>query len=69
MDLFFRSLSDVVRYVMRSKGFKIIHYFDDYIGVACKSFDCLRQLMQDLGLTISAKSWAIQVHRLSALVS
>ena len=45
---------------MRSKGFKIINYIDDYIGVvlpsvASASFQFLCNLMQDLGLTVSLK--------------
>ena len=45
---------------MRQKGFKIINYVDDFIGVATPdvarcSFDALRQLMHDLGLDISHK--------------
>ena len=45
---------------MRQKGFCIIDYIDDYVGmgvpdVAHASFNVLFQLMGDLGLTISDK--------------
>ena len=54
----FQSLSDAVRHVMRQKGFCVIDYIDDYVGmgvtdVAHASFNALFQLMGDLGLTIS----------------
>ena len=56
----FQCLSDAVRYIMRQKGYPIIDYIDDYIGVgvpsvASASFSALTHLMQDLGLTISQK--------------
>ena len=57
----FQRLSDTVRYVMRQRGFCIIDYIDDYVGlgvpdVAHASYDCLFHLMKDLGLTISDKT-------------
>ena len=56
----FQRLSDGVRYVMRQKGYDIIDYIDDYVGVgvpsvASASFSALIDLMGDLGLTISQK--------------
>ena len=56
----FHSLSDAVLYVMRQKGFCVIDYIDDYVGMAAPdfahaSFNALFQLMGDLGLTISDK--------------
>ena len=51
-------LSDAVRHVMHQKGFCIIDYIDDYVGmgfpdVAHASFASLFNLMNELGLTIS----------------
>ena len=56
----FQRLSDAVRYVMRHKGFTIIDYIDDYVGVgvpsvAWASFHALLDLMMQLGLTVSDK--------------
>ena len=56
----FQRLSDAVRYVMRRKGFTIIDYIDDYVGVgvpsvAWASFHALLDLMTQLGLTVSVK--------------
>ena len=56
----FQRLSDAVRHVMRQKGFKVINYVDDFVGVATpdvarRSYDALRQLMRQLGLDVSAK--------------
>ena len=56
----FQRLSDAVRYVMRRKGYRIIDYIDDYIGVALPSvasdaFDALVYVMSQFGLTISKK--------------
>ena len=56
----FQCLSDAVRYVMRQKGFCVIDYIDDYVGIGFPdvvhaSFDALFQLMGDLGFTISDK--------------
>ena len=47
--------------VMHARGFKSIDYIDDYIGVALpsiafQSFDCLHQLMHELGLDISHRN-------------
>ena len=53
-------LSEAVRYIMRQKGFRVIDYIDDYVGVgvphvAHVSFESLFDLMEKLGLTISDK--------------
>ena len=54
----FQRLSDGVRYIMRQKGFTIIDYIDDYVGmgvpsVASASYVALMDLMGRLGLSIS----------------
>ena len=56
----FQRHSDAVRYVIRQRGFCVIDYINDYVGlgvpdVAHASYDCLFHLMKDLGLTISDK--------------
>ena len=56
----FQRLSDAVRFMMRQKGYAIIDYIDDYVGVAVPSvvsasYAALLQLMSDLGLTVSQK--------------
>ena len=56
----FQCLSDAVRFMMRQKGFCVIDYIDDYVGVgipgvAHDSYNCLVELMRQLGLTISKK--------------
>ena len=54
----FQHLSDAVHHVMCQRGFCIIDYIDDYVGVsipdvASASFASLFSLMNELGLTIS----------------
>ena len=54
----FQRLSDAVRHIMRQRGFCVIDYIDDYVGmgvpgVARASFASLFSLMKELGLTIS----------------
>ena len=56
----FQRISDAVRYVMRQKGFRVLNYVDDFVGVATPdvarhSFDALRALLAHLGLDVSAK--------------
>ena len=56
----FQRLSDAVRFMMREKGFCVIDYIDDYVGVgvpgvAHDSYNYLVELMRQLGLTISEK--------------
>ena len=56
----FQHLSDAVRYMMRQKGFLMVDYIDDYVGmgvpsVAWASYSALTDLMGELGLTISDK--------------
>ena len=55
--LFFQRLSDVVR----QKGFNVIYYMDNFVGVttpnvACHSYDALHQLMRQLSLEVSTKT-------------
>ena len=55
-----KRLSDTVRFIMRSSGFTIVDYIDDYIhvgvsSVTSASYAFLLQLMQCLGLTVSEK--------------
>ena len=57
---FIQHTSDVVRYIMRQRGYDVINYIDDFLGfgtpsVADASFRMLHTLMTELGLTISAK--------------
>ena len=56
----FQRISDTVRYMMHQKGFCIIDYIDDYIGVgvpsvAHASYHSLLNLMGCLGLSVSQK--------------
>ena len=56
----FQHLRDAVRYMMRQKGFVMVDYIDDYIGmgipsVMWASYNALIELMGELGLTISEK--------------
>ena len=56
----FQRLSDGIRFMMRQKGYTIIDYIDDYVGVGIPSitmasYAALIDLMNDLGLTISQK--------------
>ena len=56
----FQRLSDAVHFMMRQKGFCVIDYIDDYVsvgvpGVAHDSYNCLVELMRQLGLTINEK--------------
>ena len=56
----FQRLSNAVRHILRRHGYDVINYIDDFIGfgtpeVAEKSFQCLYQILQNLGLTISQK--------------
>ena len=51
-------MSNAVRYVMRHRGYDVINYMDDFLGFGTPSntqasFDMLRDVMRDLGLTIS----------------
>ena len=56
----FEHVSDSVRYVMRSHGYCIINYIDDFLEVGTPdvvhaSFEFLCNLLERLGLTISVK--------------
>ena len=56
----FQRISDAIRYVMRQNGFQVINYVDDFIGVATptvasRSYASLLELLEALGLDVSAK--------------
>ena len=53
----FQSLSDVIRFIMRQKGYTIIDYTDNYVGVGVPSVASasLLNLMSELSLTVSEK--------------
>ena len=56
----FQRISDAVRYALRCQGHCVTNYIDDFIGygtpdVARRSYDCLRNVLERLGLTISEK--------------
>ena len=56
----FQRLSDAVRFIMRQKGFPMLDYTEDYVGVgvpsvAHASYAALLDVMSQLGLTISQK--------------
>ena len=56
----FQRLSDAVRFIMHQKGFMMLDYIDDYIGVgipsvAHASYSALLDVMSHLGLTTSEK--------------
>ena len=56
----FQRVSDAIRYGMRRRGYDVINYVDDFIGlgvpsVARASFDALRILLRQLGLDVSQK--------------
>ena len=68
----FQCLSDAVRFIMRRKGFPIIDYIDDYVGVgvpsvASASYATLLHLMSDLGLTVSQKKLVAPSTQLTCL--
>ena len=67
----FQHLSDPVCHVMHQKGFGVINYTDDYIGVgvpdvARASFVSLFNLINELGLTISDSKLVPPVQKLYA---
>ena len=54
----FQRISDAVRYALRCQGHCVTNYIDDFVGygtpaVARRSYDCLRNVLERLGLTIS----------------
>ena len=56
----FQHISNAVRFALHQRGFPVVNYIDDFVGfgtpdVARHSFDCLCDLLQRLGLTISKK--------------
>ena len=68
----FQRLSDAVRFVMRQKGYAVIDYIDDYVGVgipsvASASYVTLLDLMSDLGLTVSEKKLVAPSTRVTCL--
>ena len=55
---FFQRTSDSIRSIMMTKGYDVINYIDDVIGlgvpsVATKSYETLVSLLQELGLDIN----------------
>ena len=61
----FQRLSDAVHHVMCQKGFKVINYKDDFVGVATPniaslSYDTLHQLMRQPGLDVSTKNLSVR---------
>ena len=61
---FFQRVSDAVRHFMCCRGFDVINYIDDFLRYGTPhttkaSFHTLHTVMEDLGLTISQKSWCI----------
>ena len=60
----FSRLSETVHYIMRLKGFTIIDYIDNYVGVSIpcvthESYVALLALMAKLGLTVSEKKLVV----------
>ena len=56
----FQRISDAVRFGMRRRGYNVINYVDDFIGlgvpsVVHASFDTLCVLLRQLGLDVSQK--------------
>ena len=56
----FQRVSDAIRYALRCHGYRVINYIDDFVGygtpdVARRSHNCLRNVIERLGLTISEK--------------
>ena len=56
----FQHLSDAVRHIMHQKGYGIMNYFDDILGIDIPSkidafFDTLQSLLHDLNFEISMK--------------
>ena len=56
----FQRVSDAVRYVVCTCGYKIINYVDDFCGMgtpchAHDTYDCLYSVLNALGLSFSAK--------------
>ena len=56
----FQRLSDAVRHIMRQKGYDVMNYIDDILGIDVPSkidasFDALQSLLQELGFEISKK--------------
>ena len=60
-SIFFQKISDSIRYIMKNKGYPhLLNYIDDlcYCDLPSKidsAFQCLLELLQDLGLDISSK--------------
>ena len=51
----FQRLSDAVRFMIRRRGFTVIDYIDDFVGIAHESYVTLLELMARLGLSVSEK--------------
>ena len=56
----FQRLSNAVRHIMRQKGYDIMNYIDDILGIDIPSkidasFDALQSLLHDLGFEVSMR--------------
>ena len=56
----FQRVSDTVHYALRCHGYRVINYIDGFVGysmpdIARRSYDCIRNIIERLGLTISEK--------------
>ena len=56
----FQHVGDAMRYTLRCHGYHVINYIDDFVGYSMPdaarcSYDCLRNIIEHLGLTISEK--------------
>ena len=56
----FQRVSDAMCYTLRCHGYRVINYIDDFVGYGTPDFarrlyDCLRNVIERLGLTISEK--------------
>ena len=56
----FQRVSDAVCYALRCQGHCVTNYIDDFVGygtpdIARRSYDCLHNVLDRLGLTISEK--------------
>ena len=56
----FQRVSDAVRYTLRCHSYRVTNYIDDFVGYGTQDvtrglYDCLRNVMERLGLTISEK--------------
>ena len=64
----FQRVSDALRHVMRRRGFTVVNYVDDFVGIATPSvaqasYQFLTDLLSKLGLDISVKKLVPPSHR------